>query len=52
MEGDLVATLAELGAQVGFLLYLVTQNKRQATRLEDMQKKYEDLLERAIKAIT
>ena len=51
MEGDVAATLAELGAQVGFLLYLVTQNKAQSRRLEDMQKKYEDLLERALKAM-
>jgi|JYMV01.1.fsa_nt_gi hypothetical protein len=51
MEGELLGTLAELGAQVGFLLYLVTQNKAQATRLEAMQKKYEELLERAIQAI-
>ncbi len=51
MEGELLGTLAELGAQVGFLLFLVTQNKTQAKRLEDMQMKYESLLERAIKAM-
>ncbi len=51
MEGELAGTLAELGAQIGFLLYLVTQNKRQGERIEQMQKKYESLLERAIKAM-
>jgi hypothetical protein len=49
VEGELAGTLAELGAQIGFLLYLVTQNKRQGERIEQMQKKYEELLERMLK---
>lgn len=50
MEDQLVATIAELGAQVGFMIYLVTQNRQQAGQLKEMRDKYEALLERAITA--
>ena len=51
MEDQLVATIAELSAQVGFMIYLVTQNRQQAAQLQDMRDKYDALLERAITAI-
>lgn len=51
MEDQLIATIAELGTQVGFMIYLVTQNRQQAAQLKEMQDKYEALLERAISAI-
>jgi hypothetical protein len=51
METEIAATLAELGAQFGFMVYLIAQNKTQSKALDDMRAKYDGLLERAIKAL-
>ena len=51
MEGEAAATLMELGAQFGFMAYLIMQNKTQAAGLKDMRDKYEALLERMLKAV-
>lgn len=51
MEDQLIATIAEIGAQAGFMIYLVTQNRQLNGQLKEMRDKYEALLERAISAI-
>ena len=51
MEDQLVATIAELSAQVGFMIYLVTQNRQLNGQLKEMRDKYDNLLERAIGAL-
>jgi|TARA_R110000744_G_scaffold43297_6_gene97243 hypothetical protein len=51
MESEFMAQLIDLGITGLFMGFLIFQNREKATRLDDMQSKYEALLERVLKAV-
>jgi|TARA_R110000824_G_scaffold36213_1_gene112712 hypothetical protein len=51
MESEFVAQLIDLGITGLFIGYLIFQNKKYGAQLSLMSKKYEELLERVLKAV-
>jgi|TARA_R100000008_G_scaffold74436_1_gene53251 hypothetical protein len=49
VEGDVVAQYLDLGMTMGFIGYLINQNRRMGRQLTKMTRKYEELFERVLK---